>query len=283
MKGSKRQSIFNSNERFDRIPGKPDDNNNEDKITATNDSPESFNGSYLTAYMQTAELERKINGMMSEIFEDYHGCILTVNQNNYANRDIRVDLFFRPRRASVDEKNDTRAFVSTEESVINPNDGAIINAVRRNTATAKRSTAFALTDYAAQILYDFLPDGIKTGRGYGTTVDWRNPVSYAKANLISEAVDSGQLGSQLIYSCITGLDIVKLIGFIYGEKDPDSKSGNIYNITVSRPATDMPSVLGSNWIVSISKMTWADYDKIMQKLGMTPSRGNLPINTTRDE
>lgn len=280
MKG-KRQSVFNQTNRFSSITTDRDDNTKKDDAReyATNDNPESFDGSFLTAYMQTSELERKINSVMGTLFEDYHGCIISVVQNNY--NDIRVDLFFRPRRNSNDVDNDTRAFVSVDEVHINPNDSAILNAVRKNTAAVKRSSNFSLTDYASQILYDFLPNSLtEKSRIGGRTVDWKNPNSYQKANIVSELVDGS---SQMIYACVTGLDIVKLVAFIYGEKDQASKSGNIYNVTPSRPASDLPSVLGSNWIISITKMTWADYGKIMKKLGVNPTRGTLPINTTRDE
>ena len=285
MKSNKRRSIFDSTEKYVRdVDNSTSGKDHGDREFATNDNPEVFDGTFSTAYMQTTELERKINSIMSTLFEEYHGCILSVVQNAYANKSLKVDLFFRPRRASA-EDNDRRAFISTEDKLTNPNDGDIINAVRRNTAAAKRAANFELTDYAAQLLWDFMPDALTKGNGYLTSkrIDWRDPSSYVRADLVSEVVDGGSMGSQIVYSCITGLDIIKLIGFIYGVKDPSSKSGILYNVTVDRPATNLPTALGASWIITVTKMTWDAYNKIMPKLGINPTRGTLPINTLRDE
>ena len=286
MKSNKRRSIFDSTERFTSNVDKTVNGKEQgDRIFAKNDNPEDFDGTFSTAYMQTTELERKINSVMSTLFEDYHGCIISVvSQNAYVNKSLKVDLFFRPRRATAEDE-DTRAFISVEDKITNPNDGDILNAVRRNTAMAKNAASFELTEYAANILWDFMPDALTKGGGYLTSkrIDWRDPSSYARADLISEVVDGGSMGSQLIYSCITGIDIIKILGFIYGVKDPSSKSGILYNVTVDRPATNLPTALGASWIITVTKMTWDAYNKIMPKLGINPTRGTLPINTMRED
>lgn len=282
----KRESFFNASERVNTTPWPRDNDNSkkeEDREFARNEHPEDFDGTFSTAYMQTVELERKVNAVMSGLFEDYHGCILSVIPGAYGTNSIKVDLFFVPKRESVNENDDRRAFVTTEEKFNNPSNSNIINAIARNTMAAKKASAFELTNYAAEILWDFLPDDLTRKNGPGRKVDWRNPSSYRRADLISETVDNAGMGTQVIYSTVTGLDIIKLLAFIYGVKDPTSKSGILYNVTVDRPLSNIPTALGSNWLVTVTKMTWNDFHKAMNKLGINASRGSLPINTSKDE
>ena len=282
----KRESFFNASERVNTTPWPRDNDNSkkeEDREFARNEHPEDFDGTFSTAYMQTVELERKVNAVMSGLFEDYHGCILSVIPGAYGTNSIKVDLFFVPKRECVNENDDRRAFVTTEEKFNNPSNSNIINAIARNTMAAKKASAFELTNYAAEILWDFLPDDLTRKNGPGRKVDWRNPASYRRADLISETVDNAGMGTQVIYSTVTGLDIIKLLAFIYGVKDPTSKSGILYNVTVDRPLSNIPTALGSNWLVTVTKMTWSDFHKAMNKLGINASRGSLPINTSKDE
>lgn len=281
--GKKRVSAFNTDgvmrDTFARNDQSQADEKN--KYRAKNDEPEKFIGSFMTSYMTTKELETKVNSVMSAIFEDYYGCIISANTHN-AGRAVNVDLFFKPKRESTLD-TDSRAFIDVKSKNTDPNESRMLNLVRQNTVSARRATSFELTDYAAQILWDFLPDNITKGNCIvnGKKIDWRDPSSFTRAEIITETTDHNNYGTPLIYYGVNSIDIIKLLGFIYGTRSKEDNTRIMYDVNVARPASNVPNVLGANWVVTITQMTDVQYTTTMQKLGENPNMGRLPINIQR--
>lgn len=278
-KNKKRQSYFDGGQMYNNIrTNTQSDTDSKDRARAVSENPLEFAGTFLTAYMTTRELEQKINVVLSDVFEDYYGCIISVNPNN-AKGAVNVDLFFSPKSESTWEY-DSRAFLSVKDKNTVPGENGIASLIRQNTLSAKRASSFELTDYGAQILWDFLPNYLTRG-SFGKKIDWRYPATYAKADLVSEVVDQSPIGTPLIYYGVNSIDIIKLLGFIYGVKDTKDDSAVMYDVNIGRPISNVPNAVGANWLLIITRMTRKQYNATMPKLGQNPNIGRLPINVQK--
>lgn len=280
MSKGKRESIFNpsvSNINVGHMQnGKnPDSVPARERIRATNELPLKFRGTLITEYTDTQSIGSMVNDAFKDIFEDYYGCIISADPNSGIGRNVKVDLYFTPMNTSIGD-DDTRAFVSVDAPTNNTTD-RLMALVNKNIYTERKDHVFDLTSYASEILFDFLPDTLTRGGMFGKQkVDWARPETYRP--LITETTDPTETGARAM-CCIDSIDIVKVLGFIYGTKDPEDESSAWYNVALDRPASNNPNVLGANWIVTVTRMTKDQYLKAMPKLGQNPMMGRLPINT----
>lgn len=241
---------------------------------AENENPEEFKGAYSTGFTTTIKLEKSINRAFRMLFSDYHGCVITPDPSN-VKHPLRIDLYFQPRRKesyTSENELDRRAFVQGEESAANPSDSRLQEMVRATTlSNRERGKRFAMTSYASEVLFDFVMDEIKNN----TRINPFHPESYG--DHVTETLNTVN-GQNIIVCAIDCLDMAKLLGFIYGESE--NKSKIYYNITIQKPYS-INSVAGvaSNWVVSITKMTRAQYVDAMNEIGAEPSYGSIRINT----
>lgn len=280
-KNKKRESFFAPSHQavnYGNTAKKESVQDDAERIKITNDAPDTFTGAYVTDFMETKEIGAKINKIFNDVFEDYHGCIVTADPNN-ASRHLKIDMFFIPQRESH-SKQDSRAFVPVGSTIDTTGDNRIMSMVKKNMMSSnKRNDAFELTSYASEVLFDFVPDNLTRHNIGGKKIDWKNPDTYR--NYITETPEIVN-GQNVIFCSIDCIDIVKVLAFIYGEKDPENKSDVYYNVVLDRPATQMGfnGVLGANWIVTVTKMTKKQFESTMPKLGQNAVMGRLPINTT---
>ncbi len=248
-------------------------NEKRDWAHAENESPEKFEGAYITGFTTTIKLEKSINRAFRMLFSDYYGCVLTPDPSN-TKHPLRVDLYFQPRHKESYKEDELkrRAFVQTEESIANPNDSRLQEMVRANTLSYReRSRRFSMTEYASEIIFDFISDDIKSN----TRINPFNPETYS--DRVNETQNNVN-GQNIIICSVDGIDIEKLLGFIYG--DTENKSKIYYKVMIQKPYS-INSVAGvaSNWVVSITKMTRAQYVNAMNEIGAEPSYGSIRINT----
>lgn len=260
-------------------PTSPKYDGREDWRHAENNEPEDFSDSKQEImFTTTMELEKKINRAFRMIFSDYHGC--TVEANPTGERPLKVDLYFQPRRkeAYAEDELETRAFVQVKESLYNNENGSLANSVFAATQTNRQNNRqFILTDYASEVLFDFLLPRVKGGNNGANPF---NPDSYIRNNLVTETINQVNM-NQFIVCCINAIDIGELLKFIYGHKDHEN-SNLMYNVYLQGIKKDGAAVMNNevDWIVSIVKMSSKQFNSIKKTLGIRPATGSLRINTT---
>lgn len=241
---------------------------------AENTSPEKFDGTFESGYYTTIELEKKINKAFHLLFSDYYGCAITPDPANQVNP-VKVSLYFQPkiRESYTKDEQDIRAFVQNQEKIADPNMSALQNLVRvTSMSDQQRNKEFALTSYAAEILYDFIQYGVK--KNSHPTISPFSPESYN--SYISETVN--MINYQNVKVCaIECLDINAIIGLIYGSKKDNSKY--FYTTSLQRPLSGnaVPGI-PANWLINITRMTFDQFKTTMAKTGTPSVFGSIRIN-----
>lgn len=236
-----------------------------------NEEPLEFPRSTESGFLTTHELADDINKVMENLFQDYYGAIVSVIPTQTGSA-LRVDLYFKP---TVNESTDDsiKAFVSLQSAV--QQGGTLLDRVRSTNRAAVADRHFELTAEAAEYLYDFLHEDVQK------QIDWARPETFAP--ICTETVEQQQFGS-VIY-CSLNVDIYKLLGFLYGNKENNQKRGSklTYNIVPVRPAngTIDPTIIGANWILQLSVMSYEAWEKIMNKVGINFNQGRTPIVVSR--
>ena len=247
----------------DQTPVRKDQQNNEkrtgDHLRICNDEPEEFPATTKNMWISTVNLAKKINSLMKPIFEDYYGSLLQ-NENGR----ITCTLFFKP-SSSPYEKDSKRAFAPI--GVTNKQDSAKakIDAINQ---LSNRTRNFAITEYASELLSDLMMKNCK--------VDPFNPATYK--NYTSEYNSRNMMG-QCIYCVVAGIDLMKLLGVIYGFKDKKTKTRNLFQVIPQRPvgSTDKTQATpNANWLCLITLLSEAELNNILQSSGLLPMYGDIP-------
>lgn len=246
-----------------------------DWLHAENQDPEKFDGTFETGYYTTIELEKRINKAFRMMFSDYYGCAIVLDPSNNS-IPIKVSLFFQPKQkeAYSNDELDRRAFVQVREAINDPQSSGMQNLLISSTLTHRqREREFALTEYAAEVLYDFVSHQIK--KNSRPVLSPFNPQTYT--DYISETINT--INYQNVKVCaIECVDINNIISFIYGSKKDNSKY--VYTTALQKPLSGsyVPGV-ATNWLVSITRMTFDQLNEALAKTGVSTSVGTIRINT----
>ena len=240
-------------------------------LRAENQNPLPFNGTIKTEFMTSNELAKHINAFMDTIFDDWYGCVVTVNNNG----GLDVSFSFRPSTQAKGEQ-DRRAFIPITEAK-NNGGNTIMDTVFAVNALQKRNRNFVMSDYASEILYDMVIPAVTGPKG----IDPFNPKSY---NGISQEIIMNSATGGVIYCTVDCISIDRMLGKLYGSKDSDSKSQIMYMASPVRPLSTgnvaAPNSL-TDWMLNINAMTRSKYEETLGKLGMIPNNGELMAVTEK--
>ena len=255
----KRASLFDST----NVPQQNHQNNGNrdiaEHLRITNEEPEEFSATTKTMWISTVNLAKKINALMSPIFEDWHGSLIQVE-----NGMLTCTFYFKPTNAPI-TKDSTRAFAPIGVTDANNGVKSKIDAINRANI---KSNNFELTPYAAELLYDIMDRKVQQ------QINPFNPKSY---NNVTTEVNSNQMFSQVIYTLVMRIDLCKLLSIIYGFKDSNG-SRNFFQVNPIRPV-DLAAPrnnMYSNWLCSVTLMSKKELDKVLQTSGILPVYGDVP-------
>lgn len=232
-------------------------------LVAVNDNPIPFKGVIKTAFTSTTELAHQVNKFMGTIFDDYYGSNIFVDQTG----NLSMSLIFKPVQA-IGGKEDHRAFAPiTEQQVKSEN--TIVNTMFAVNAMQKRNSNFGLTQYASELLYDMIAPAIANGK----RIDPFNPNTYKQ--IIAETVDNTPMGGSIIYCSVDCIDLVRVLGKLYGVKDVTDNSQMLYQIVPLRPLNYSTAGQATNWLLAIYNMSRASFENTITKLGAVPNTGSI--------
>lgn len=268
-----RNSDFNKGSVNARQVAKAAEEGKAKKQHISNDTPLDFPKNTESGFITNHELAEDINKVMENLFSDFYGSVVSVVPMQAGPSAIKVDLFFRPSNAEV-AGDQIKAFVSLQDPA--QNGGSLIDKIRLTNKLAAHDRNFEITSEAAEILYDFLPANVQKN------IAWDRPETFVP--LYSETVEPQQFGAPVIY-CSIEVDIFKVLSFIYGNTVDNKKYGSrlTYNIVPVRPASNTidPTVIGANWILQLSVMSYDAWEEVMKKLGFNFNQGRTPIIVSR--
>jgi len=266
------QSIFNKNRGY---VGNQNSSatavEEKERKRAKNKEPLYFEGTFDTKYVSSRELARDINTVFEGLFSDFYGSLIRVVPSPNGGNTLDLELYFRP---STDESTEgTFKAFETAASQFKTGGPQIKNLIHQATLAGRNEKTFVLTSIASELLYDFMHDDAKK------QIKWDNPSSYDKfISIIEDKPNVMVGGTGTLYMCIK-VEILQVLKFVYGEKQ--GKSGIIYAATPITPvrtaAYPMQNMAGCNWILSITKMTWDQYHKIMNELGVNVNPSSLDV------
>lgn len=218
----------------------------------------------------TNKLAKEINSIFTPVFSDYFGCIINAANN------LDVNLYFKPQ--SINNINPNK-YHAIEENVYGSDDSS--NIMRRldsiYTSTQKKNV-FRLTSEASQILYEFLNPALTNGH---KKINAYDPQSYINANIMVEIQDRAyNYGGQPYYLVmIQGLDIIKFISKIYGDKCSNGSKA-FYQV---QPCTALnnvqPQMPNANWVISIQKLDSERLAELASEVGLTRTEMGVPVVT----
>ena len=227
----------------------------------TNDKPEEFEATTATKYMSGIDIAKKINHVMSTVFDDWHGCLVTNN-----NGMVQCTFYFKPTNAPV-EKGSHRAFIPV--GGVAKGDSLMDKFTAVNNLSNKSSN-FMMTEYASELLYDLMGGAVKP------RINPFNPKSY---NSVVSEQSASQLVGSTVYCLVSCIDVNRLLALIYGERNKDG-SRQYYEIAPIRPLdnSQQPSIY-SNWLHVITAMSEKEFKKTVQAVGAVANFGDVPAIT----
>lgn len=214
----------------------------------------------------TIELSSLVNTVFNKVFRDYYGCILVLDP--VTNR-WKADLYFSENANASEEA----AIKNLEPIAAKFGNGVGANGARRTMGsmaegfTARTSnihyelstvTKEALTKY-------YMPWELKKGEP-----NWKK--------IVTEQYEQANYGynSSTIYICVHGVDIVKILTDIYGNKNEENHYVD-YAVTAIRPLSQIQPNSNSNMLLNVQRIDQFHVEELCRKIGAIPSHGRLPI------
>lgn len=269
-----RKSDFNKSNLNARQVAQAAEEGKANKKHIVNDTPLPFPKNTESGYISNHELAEDINKVMENLFSDFYGSVVSVVPMQAGPSAVKVDLFFRPSNTDTESDGSVKAFISLQDPA--QRGSSLVDKIRQTNRVAAHDRNFELTKEAAEILYDFLPVNVQKN------VAWDRPETFM--SLYGETVEPQQFGPAVIY-CSIEVDIFKILSFLYGNKENNEKFGSklTYNIVPVRPANNTidPTVIGANWILQLSVMSYESWEKVMNKVGINFNQGRTPIIVSR--
>ena len=241
------------------------------------DSDIEFNATSESLLTTTDELCQMINQVFHQVFSDYYGSNVIVNNN----ASLSVNLVFKPNSlpdAGSDEM--PKKCITTLVNTIKKTDSEIVNDILGNNAhrdmEIQKNNNFIFTKAGGGIIYGLLAKQIAQGVNPKNLMDM-------KKKIMNEVYENQRVAwnksESTIYVRVYGLDIYKILSLIFGRRTEDG-SRLFYNTNIKRPLVNtVPSPNGTNYILEIQKMSENSFVAAMNKMGMGPSHGSIQVVT----
>lgn len=218
-------------------------------VTETADFPNLIKGGLITSY----ELMEKVSEFFSAAYKDFTGCFITPRSNGQG---FDTKLYFGA--PATDNAGATYAFELNGNQRHQQKSGLIAGL----TSIERRSSQkiYTMTQHGREGLVDFL--SIPRGK----QPDWKQ--------FISEEMQNSNINAG-IYALVSGIDIIKILATIYGEKEDGDYLQ--YQLTPIRPLSQNNAIGAAlDWILSIQRLGMKELNSISRKVGIVQS-GGIPM------
>lgn len=201
----------------------------------------------------TTDLAIKINTVFNQVFADYHGCNIGIDNTGR----VVMNLVFRAINPDPGDER-TVAFKPIELNNDTDPNKKVSRLISTINLTNSNSNRMRLTQDGCELLYGILEPGIKN--------NMKNIVPESFNKIVGETVArTGYIGQENIFCTVNCIDVIKVLGILYGSRDV--KEGSIvYAIYPKRPV-DNQQVPNPNFIIEIQRMTQARYNAFMANIG----------------
>lgn len=226
---------------------------NQEKFAITVPVPAEFPNLIEANLITSTELMEKISELFSAAYKDFVGCFLSPRVNG-GGFDLKL-YFCAP---AVDNNGATYAFELTGATQRQQSKTGLIAGL---VTLEKRSSQrlYSLTQHGREGLEDFLllPKNAKP--------DWNK---FAQEEMQNSNINQG------VYATVIGLDVIKVIAAIYGEK----KDGQYlqYQLTPIRPVNQNGPASSLDWIIQIQRLGMKELDRVSRRVGMVQN-GGIPM------
>lgn len=229
-----------------------------------------FDSDVNTKKMTSMELSSIIYDIMSNVFDDFEGCIIKRDEQ-YGNPYLL--MYFKERNILSKDKFHAieRINADNRDNTQNATDRYLSSMRQRKV----RSKQYKLSNSGMDILETMMK------RFGNAPINWNQCISEVSEN----AYQYRQYTSVLVE--VRGFDLGKILKLIYGQeieiKDDEgktSKSRVMYSIGIIRPLTTMNwnnSNLDTNFLLTITQLNVNNVEELGKKLGAVPCSGSIPM------
>lgn len=263
LTGNKMASVFDGKE---SIYTRAEENVDEKKLLhIVNNTPLAFDATVEKVLTTTTELSMQVNEVFKPLFSDWYGCEIGPDSNG----NLIVNFIFKAVNSGDDS---TRAFLPIDKVREKTSNKTLDRILSINLMNSSKSHTMEITSYGAEMMYDVMLNALKKNIKPDNVATMRNYIGE-----VSESVGYGG-AIQNIYCTVTGIDIYKILGIVFGTKD-STGSQIVYNAKAIRPVAAGMVVAKANYIVEVEKMTMSKYNTAMTKMGMYPMPGAITAVT----
>lgn len=211
-----------------------------------------FDGLLKSKITTTFDLAKTINGLFRPIFSDYEGCLIYPDQWGV----LQLTLFFKDKGEAGPNQ------IKNLESVIQKADKNDAMARIRNINNLNSSQKYDLSELTKDALEEFM-----IGYNPNAKFNWKSSVV--------ELTERQPYNAYSVYVRVNGLDIMKVIKKIYGNK---LENGNYidYQVNIIKPtASNNMGGMNSNFLINISQLDTKLVEKLCMEVGMVPTTGAI--------
>lgn len=213
--------------------------------------PLDFNGTFKSKLITTFKIGEIINRLFKSVLSDYEGCIIV--PNNFGQ--FEVVMYFRDKGAAPDNK--VKAIMSAS-SKTNKQNSALERIQQMNIRNSAKK--YELTQEAKDVIEEFIPTKPGQSPKWSEHVFEQNEVNY---------------NVQTVYVRVNGLDLLRVLGKLYGRKSGDSRIE--YAVSPVRVVgADVNGQL-KNWLISVQQLDSTKVEELANELGMIPTTGQIQM------
>lgn len=269
MVADKMSSIFDGTDTIYRNAQEMTKEEESKLLHIVNDTPLEFKEIISKSTCTSTKLSMMINEVLCDLFSDYYGCELVVNEQGC----LDVTLLFKA--IPVVKGDDKRAFLPIASQQDQSNNQTLNRVMAINKMNAARHRTMEITPYGMEMLYDIMTSQNKK------SVNIKNPETFKR--FTGEIAEQAGMYSTVnnIYCSMIGIDIYRIINIIFGQKDEKGRR-YVYKVTAIRPVNPYPyaNVGGrNNWIIEIERMTIDAFNELSRELGVMPIPGSITAVT----
>lgn len=239
-------------------------NKKDDRYSIDND-PIPFDSTTDARLTTTLDLASLINALFNKVYRDYVGCNIYLDQ---AQNRWKASLYFcENANASAEDAVKNLEPISSKFNNFNTDGSRTTIGAKVEGFTARSANIhYDLSQATKDSLSKFYMPWEFNRKG---EIEWRKVTTEQQ-----EQANYGYSASS-IYINVSGVDVVKLLMAIYGNKN-ESNHYVDYAVTAIRPLSQMQSN-NSNMLLNIQRIDQYHVEELCRKIGAIPSSGRLPI------
>ena len=269
MVADKMSSIFDGTDTIYRNAQEMTKEEESKLLHIVNDTPLEFKEIISKSTCTSTKLSMMINEILHDLFSDYYGCELVVNEQGC----LDVTLLFKA--IPVVKGDDKRAFLPIASQQDQSNNQTLNRVMAINKMNAARHRTMEITPYGMEMLYDIMTSQNKK------SVNIKNPETFKR--FTGEIAEQAGMYSTVnnVYCSMIGIDIYRIMNIVFGQKDKQGRR-YVYKVTAIRPVNPYPyaNVGGrNNWVIEIERMTIDAFNELSRELGVMPIPGSITAVT----